>query len=93
MHVADTLSRAFIRADLKENNLLQLHVHSVMKHYPPSAKKISEYKTSTSKNKTSQLIMTYLRTFWPNRKEIEPTLMPYYDCIHEIYEEEGFLFI
>ena len=93
MHIADTLSRAFIDVDPKGKDSLKLHVHSVMEHYPASAKKINEYKLSTAKDKTSQLIMMFLKTRWPNRKDIDPKLIPYYDHRHEIYEEDGLLFL
>ncbi len=62
MDAADTLSRAFVTAGLKERDLLELHAHSVMEYYPASAKKISEYKVSTSKDETLQKILTYLQT-------------------------------
>ena len=57
MHIADTLSRAFIDVDPKGKDALKLHV--VMEHYPASAKKISEYKLSNAKDKASQLIMKF----------------------------------
>ena len=93
MHIADTLSRAFIDTELKGKDLLRLHAHSVMEYYPASAKKINEYKLSTSKDETSQLIMLYIKTRWPDKKDIDPKLIPYYDNRHEIYEEDGLLFL
>ena len=93
MHIADTLSRAFIDADSKGKDLFQLHAHSVMEYYPAPAKKINEYKLSTSKDETSQLIMFYIKARWPDKKDIDPKLIPYYDKRHEIYKEDGLVFL
>lgn len=93
MHIADALSRAFIKGESAQDNSFDLKVQSVMRHFPASINNIDDHKEATAKDETFKLVMKYIKQGWPSRKKLTPDMMPYYDHRDEIYEEDNLLFL
>ena len=93
MHIADALSRAALKNSEPDKRSEDMYVHSVMTYYPASKKKIEEYKDATEKDATSIAIKQYIKHGWPERKNLPPEMIPYFDRRDEIYEDNGLLFI
>jgi hypothetical protein len=92
MHIADTLSRAYIpgKADKDENACL--FVHGVMTHFPTTKQNKQLWKEATLRDYTSQRVKQYLQGDWPDRESLPPELIPYFDIREQLYEEGDLLF-
>ena len=66
MHIADTLSRAYVSngTEIEESDLYL--VFGVMTYYPASNSKIDSYKQATLQDETSQIVKRYIQKGWPH---------------------------
>ena len=91
--IADALSRAYLPHEKDQKDLEDTYILSVMSHYPASNNKKEDYKSATHKDKTLQKVSEYIRHGWPHRRSLSADLIPYYDKRHELYEQDGLIFV
>lgn len=92
MYLADTLSRAVIPGNDTDEVDPCLFVNSVMTYFPATKSRKRVWKEETLDDNVSQSIKDYLKSEWPNRKNLPSELVPYYDIRDELFEEEDLLF-
>ena len=92
MHIADTLSRAYVSngTEIEESDLYL--VFGVMTYYPASNSRIDSYKHATLQDETSQIVKRYIQKGWPARRGLPLGLLQYYDKRSDIYVEDDLLF-
>lgn len=73
MFVPDTLSRAALSNQTPEisNDELNAFVNSVIPNIPMSGKRLNQFRTETSNDKTLQIAKQHIQSGWPNAKDIE----------------------
>lgn len=91
MHIADTLSRAYLPAtpmDSKDD-----FNYDVMTVGAISDSRMEQLRQSTAKDKTMQNLLRIIKIGWPNnRNELHKDVRPFYSMKDEIIEEDGVLY-
>ena len=81
---ADALSRAPVDQPTKQDELAEqdiaIHVEYVLQQMPASEKRLQEIKVASSKDRTLQKVIDYLKTGWPEqKKECDQETHPYWN--------------
>ena len=67
LHVADTLSRAYLReatSEISEQDMAH-HIHSVISRLPISAEELNQFQKETEKDQTLQAVKNHIMNGWP----------------------------
>lgn len=95
MIIADTLSRAYLPTEQTgdDKNEIEMQVHMLVSNLPMSDVKRCEFRETTKKDKTLQMVTTTVLNGWPNTKqEVPDEIRPYWDFREEIHVAEELLF-
>ena len=91
MHLADTLSRAFL--DTTENEQGEFERVNAVKHLPMTEERLEELRTSTSSDEVLQQLKQVIQTGWPNEKnQLPAVLAPYFTYRDELSVYDGLVF-
>ncbi len=98
MHVADTLSRAFLPTTT--STAQEIHddanvmIHTIKESLPVSAEKLQELQEATRQDPVMQDLSKILKTGWPScKKNAPPKVLPYWSLRDEIHEIDGLIMI
>ena len=91
--VADALPRAYLPSNQSEISTTQMKafVHTLVKSIPISDTKLLAYQEATANDKTLQLVAKYLKDGWPDKRELEPCVIPFYTIRDDITHVQGLL--
>ena len=91
MHLADTLSRAFL--DTTENDQGEFERVNAVKLLPMTEERLEELRTSTSSDEVLQQLKQVIQTGWPNEKnQLPAVLAPYFTYRDELGVYDGLVF-
>ncbi|XP_013408762.1 uncharacterized protein K02A2.6-like [Lingula anatina] len=96
MHVADTLSRAYIQDESKcgAPEDIEVMVHSLVTSLPASTDKLEEIKAATADDYTLLRLQSVIKRGWPDRKsELPVNVQPYWDVRDELHIAEGLVLL
>ena len=87
LHVADTLSRAYLREatpEISEQDMAY-HIHSVISSLPISADKLKQLQKETEKDQTLQVVKDHIMNGWPkSSSDLDPSVAPYYKIQNDL---------
>lgn len=91
MHLADTLSRAFL--PFEGDNEDDLEFVNMVNYLPISDERIDEIKAATRKDHSLQSLSETILKGWPEEKKLAPELThPYFDMRDELTLQDGLIF-
>ena len=70
---------------------MKTFVHAIVKTMPISNAKLLAYQHATANDATLQLAVGYLKDGWPDKREVEPCIMPFYTIHDDITHVQGLL--
>ncbi len=98
LYTADTLSRAPVKSgepsdDYESNlqDLTELFVISTVAHLPASGYRLETYQKSQAEDPVCQQVLQFCQTQWPDKKDLEPPLIPYREQRGTLTVAEGIL--
>ncbi len=95
LYTADTLSRAPVQSEEPPDDYLQdlteLFVHSTIAHLPASSYRLESYQKAQAEDPVCQQILQFCQTQWPDKKNLEPSLIPYSEQRGTLTVVEGIL--
>lgn len=77
LHIADALSRSYLKEKVNDNLEYNEVVHIVEKHLNITLNKKQQFQEATIKDKDLSLLTTYVKTSWPNYNKIPNALKVY----------------
>lgn len=100
MFIADTLSRAFLHGNVKEQQDLDedigIAVHSFVTQVSATPEKLEQLKLETARDSTLQALKIQIINGWPTHKHSlvnnNPNIAPYWNVRHELSEADGLIF-
>ena len=97
MHIADALSRAYLKAEGPDMDLheeMEVMVHSLVMNLPISTDKKDQIREEIREDETLQELRRMISCGWPETKKGVPAyLKPYWDIKDTIFEADGLLFV
>ena len=97
MHIADALSRAYLKAEELDKDLheeMEVMVHSLVQNLPISADRKEEIREEIREDESLQQLRRMIHSGWPESKKGVPDyLKPYWDVKDTIFEADGLLFV
>ena len=95
LHVADTLSRAYLATHEAHNtDDLDIAVHAMIQNLPVSDAKLSQIQNATSTDEQLQELDKIIRTGWPsNINNVPVMLRDYWKIRHNLYSADNFIFM
>ena len=97
MHVADTLSRAYLNeqpTDADLTNDMEVMVHSLIANLPMTQEKLAQMKSATAQDDDLQMLSKIAKDGWPfHRGQLPVSVAHYWNLRGEIHEAEGLLFL
>ena len=98
MYVADTLSRAYLPADISADEReiaedIDVLVHSLLSDYPASLKKMDQLREETAQDAELSQLIRYLRDGFGTSAELPHSIQHYKKFADEMYELDGLLFV
>ena len=96
LFTADALSRAPLPGQASADStslqeLAELCMMSAVSHLPANSQRLETYATAQSKDPVCHQILNYCRVGWPNKREIDPLLQPYWEAQGELTVVNGLL--
>lgn len=93
MHIADTLSRAFLPVTCTLDNEIEAQVHMVISNLPVSSEKLDEFKKETKNDETLMKLTETVLSGWPKTKsQAAREIQVYWNYREEISAVDGILF-
>jgi hypothetical protein len=96
MHIADTLSRAFLKdaeSDKALEEEIELMIHEHTSKLSVSPERLQMLKTATKEDTEMQELMAVISKGWPQAKaKIPMSVRPYWKIRHHLYEVDGLIF-
>ena len=95
LHVADTLSRAYLTTS-EDNNSdeLDVAVHTMIRNLPISDSKLSQLQTATSNDEQLQELNKIIRTGWPTDISNVPVMLrEYWKVRHKLHSADHLVFM
>ncbi|KAK7100337.1 hypothetical protein V1264_023309 [Littorina saxatilis] len=90
MHLADTLSRAYINAPSRQEDFEFVNMVSFL---PIREERLAKLKVRTENDENLQLLKTTIMTGWPDdRNDLPATLTPYFHFRDEMTVQDGLIF-
>ena len=97
LHTADTLSRAptsptdgeITDTTVQEEAEMLMEVY--IAHLPASQQRIDEYRRSQATDPVCSTVVNYCRHGWPDKRNIDPTIMPYWKTRGELTVHDSLL--
>lgn len=94
MHIADLLSRSFIKENVQDDDELDEIVHLIEKHLLISPEKRLQFEAETKKDRVLQTIIDYYKQGWPkSSKKVAEPVRAYWPHQGSISLENGLLFL
>ncbi|KAK9680476.1 Integrase zinc binding domain [Popillia japonica] len=93
IHIADALSRSYLKEIVNDNLEYNEVVHIVEKHLNITLNKKQQLQEATIKNKDLSLLTTNVKTSWPNYNKIPNALKVYSQYKNEISFENNLPFL
>ena len=97
MHVADTLSRAYLNeqpTDADLTNDMEVMVHSLIANLPMTQEKLAQMKSATAQDDELQMLSKIVKDGWPfHRGQLPVSVAHDWNLRGEIHEAEGLLFL
>ena len=93
LYTADTLSRAPLTAHTCsiQQELAELCIINTINHLPAGPTTLELYKTTQSSDPICTILLQYCCNGWPNKKDVDPALKPYWEAQGEITIGDGLL--
>lgn len=93
MHIADALSRKFLRDHCEKLLDDELEVNCVSHHLPVSDEKLQEFKEATKYDNELKLVAKPIEKCWPdNQRQIPEKIKQYWTFREELSYEDGIIF-
>ena len=93
MHLADTLSRAYLRHTTRSDAEAETETIHMMDDLPISATSRDIILRTMQEDESLQVVKQYVSDGWPdNKSQIKPEAHPYYNVRDELTVEDGLLF-
>ena len=91
MHLADTLSRAFLPFECDDED--DLEFVNMVNYLPISDERIDDIKAETRKDQSLRSLSEIILKGWPEEKKLAPELTrPYFDMRDELTLQDGLIF-
>ncbi|XP_024119581.1 uncharacterized protein K02A2.6 [Oryzias melastigma] len=93
LHIADTLSRAFLKESTEDLLEKELEVNMITPQLPMSEEKLKTFKEATEQDPELQRLKDRVQRGWPNeRHAVHKDIQPYWTFKEEISYTEGLMF-
>lgn len=95
MYISDTLSRAFLKQDLKKFNAgIDFAVHAVIKSLPMSEERKTQFRQETLLDPQLSTVVNFINNGWPSQKYKIPENVRSYSRLKEkLYVADNLLFL
>lgn len=95
LHVADALSRAYLKDGSMDGSPAadEVMIHTLASTRPVSAVKWQAVKEATDKDPTLTVVRRYVKEQWPKKPNVPMNVQPYWIRRDHILEEDGVLFV
>ena len=96
MHVADTLSRAYIEGQPScgAPDDMEVLVHNLVENLPATADKLEQFRRTIADDPVMQRLRRFIKHGWPQRKSaVPPEIQPFWDIRDELHEADGLLLL
>ena len=98
MHIADALSRAYVKTSIPNFESQSEFCHQIedvnlSEHLPITSETLQQFRTVTAEDPNLQLLMKVVLAGWPDHKKaVPPEVHPYFNSRDELTMQDGLVF-